>query len=353
MHQIGNEKEQELLQKLREEGHTIYSISRINTYNQCQYEYFNTYVMKNRGLGNCYSEIGSFTHNTIEGIYRGEINLDDFDFAQKLHDKVLELDIMDIDFPNEQIKNSFMNDMIHFTNNFNKLDGEFTLEKMFITKIEDKYLMGFIDALREHKNSKIDIIDWKTSSKFSGSKLIDAGRQLIVYKLGLEETSGIKVDKVMWNMLKYIYICNVQKNGKVKRKMVNRGKLIKEMYKSFEKDLLNSGLDEIEVMMILDGALEKNDFNSLPTSITEKYWLEDCLLEYDVTEDRIQEVKEYILNTIEKIESKDSLNKDEWKPLDIKKDSFYCNTLCSHRESCEFLKDFKKKSVTQFSNLFQ
>jgi len=350
MHNIGNEKEQELLKQLRNEGHTIYSISRINTFNQCQFEYYNTYVNKNRGLGNCYSEVGSFTHDTIEKAYRNEIDIDNFDFAQKLHDKVFELEIMDIDFPSESIKTSFINDMSHFAKTFKKLEGEFTLEKMFITKIGDKYLMGFIDALREHGENQTDIIDWKTSSKFTGSKLIHAGRQLIVYKLGLEETSGIKIDKVMWNMLKYIYICHVQKNGNVKRKMVNRGKLIKEMYDSFQKELLSDGLDEIEVIMTLDKALETNDFHSLPTSITDKYWLEDCLLEYDVTEDKIEEVKEYILNTIAEIEDKDTSNIDEWKPLNLKKDSFYCNTLCSHREICPFLKEYNKKS--KFKSLF-
>nr|WP_233499550.1 hypothetical protein [Bacillus velezensis] len=37
--------------------------------------------------------------------------------------------------------------------------------------------------------------DWKTSSKFAGKKLNEAGRQLLMYKLALEQTTDLKVDK--------------------------------------------------------------------------------------------------------------------------------------------------------------
>ncbi|QJI52408.1 PD-(D/E)XK nuclease family protein [Psychrobacillus phage Perkons] len=346
MKQIGNEKEQEIVDKLRAEGKTIYSISRINSFNQCQYGYYKSYIDRERGLGSCYTEVGTLMHEIIEKYYRGEIE-EDFNFTRQLHSKTFELELMDMDFPNDTIKASFMSDMEHFTNNFKKLDGEFTLEKMFVTEVgNEKYLLGYIDALREHEDGKVDIIDWKTSSKFGGSKLTEAGRQLIIYKLGLENTSGIQVDKVMWNMLKYIYVCHVQANGKTKKRMVNRGKLLKEMKSAFEKEMVKNGVDEIEIIMTFEEFEKSNDFEGLPSCITSKYWLEDCLLEYDVTEDKIEEVKSYILDTIEEIETKIKLDEpiEKWKPLDISKDSFFCNTLCGQREVCPHLAQFKKEN---------
>ncbi|MBG9689395.1 hypothetical protein ABD91_00420 [Lysinibacillus sphaericus] len=347
---MNNEVEEELVKKLRAEGKTIYSISRINTMNTCNFEYYNTYIKKNRGISNCYGEVGSEIHDYIENVYRGNI-IDTIDFNQKLHNKLLELEIMDLDFPSEAIKNSFVKDLDHFTKNFNKLDGIFTLEKMFVTNIKGYWLLGYIDAIQVidaiqiDENNNINIIDWKTSSKFTGSKLQDAGRQLVIYKLGLENTAGITINEIKWAMLKYINVCWKLKNGNIKKRMVNRGKLIKEMKNTFEKEMLKSGMDEIEVGMILMLAESNNSFKDLPKIITDKYWLEDCFVEYEATEEVIKEVEGYVVNTIEEIENKDIHNESEWKPLDFDKDgTFYCNTLCSHRKTCKFISQYNKEN---------
>lgn len=341
VHKIGNEKEEQILNELREKGIKVYSISRVNTFNTCSYEYYQTYVARKKGEDNCYSLLGSWTHEMIEDSYRSNLLPNKKDLISDFNVQMFELEIKDVDFPNDTIKNAFTKDMQHFLNNFKLLDGEFTLEKMYIAQFGEYYLYGYIDAIRNHDT--LDILDWKTSSKFSGSKLTDAGRQLIVYKLGLEQ-SGLKIDKVMWNMLKYIYVCHKQKNGKIKQKMVNRGKLIKEMKSAFEKEMLASGMNEIDVMLTLDKAEESNDFDSLPQVIKDKYWLEDCLLEYEVTDGRVEEVKAYITNTIKEIESMDFEDEAAWKPLNIDKENFYCNTLCNHRNHCKYLKEWKKNN---------
>lgn len=341
MHKQGNEKEYELFNHHLNEGKKAYSISKINTFNTCNFEFYKTYIEKVKGEGNIYTEVGTFIHDTIERYYRGDVT-DDFDFTQAFHNKMLELEIQGIDFPNELIKNSFMNDIIHFTKNFKMLKGQFTLEKMFVILMGNSILRGFIDAIRVNEDGSVEIIDWKTSSKFSGSKLIEAGRQLIIYKLALEEVSGMTIDKISWNMLKYIYVCHKQKNGKIKQKMVNRGKLIKEMKNAFEKEMLAAGMLDFEVTLLLEEALQKNDISILPSVITDKYWLEDCLLEYEVTEERVEEVKQYIMNTIKEIESMDKEDEGAWEPLNIEKENFYCNTLCNHRLTCKHFLQYKK-----------
>lgn len=338
---FNNKKEQEIVDMLRSEGKTVYSITRINTFNTCQFEYFNTYVKKKRGIGNCYSEVGSFVHDYIEKVYRDEIT-DTSDFTKKLQIKMMELELIDLDFPSEIIKKSFVKDMVHFTGSFEKLDGDFILEKLFVTEIDGHWFMGYIDAIRSIED-ELHVIDWKTSSKFTGSKLVDAGRQLAIYKLGLESTTGMKIDKVMWNMLKYVYVCHVQKNKSIKRRMINRGKIIQEMRSAFEKEMKANGMDDLNIYLVIEEALAANSMDVLPQFIKDKYWIEDCLLDYEVSDSTVDELKSYINTTINSIENKDVDDEDNWPPLNIEKESFYCNTLCNHREICPFIKEYNRK----------
>lgn len=345
---MGNGKEQELVKKLREEGNTIYSISRVNSFNNCQYEYFNTYVKRNRGIGNVYSEVGTWIHDAIEQAYR-DGKIDKKLLNSNLHIKLMELDFLGIDFPNDSIKKTFTKDVDHFTKNISLLDGDFTLEKMFVTNItKEIILLGYIDAIQQDEDGKYHIIDWKTSSKFTGKKLRDAGRQLLVYKLGLEQNSDIEIESIKWAMLKYLYVCWVQKNGKVKKKMVNRGKFIKEMKKSFEKDMIATQMDEIEIGILLLEAEESNSMDNLPDLIKEKYWIEDCFVEYDSSEEAMEEMKNYIITTVENIQNKNVDNEDDWVYVDFKKEgTFYCNTLCSHRTTCSFIKDWNANNKSR------
>lgn len=337
-----------MIKKLREDGHVVWSFSRLGAFHNCNFEYYNTYIKKNRGIGNCYTILGSFFHDYIENVYLGN-NTDTSNLNQEFHTKLFELEIMDLDFPSEVIKNSFVSDMEHFNKNFAKLDGDFELEKLFLANINGHYIMGYIDAIRtthdDDGNERKEVIDWKSSSKFVSKKLAVAGRQLIIYKLALEQNSDIKIDEIKWAMLKYIYVCHKQKNGKVKKKMVNRGKLIKEMKSTFEKEMIKSGMDEIEVGLSIMNAEANNSFTDLPSVITDKYWLEDCFVEYEATDEVIKEVEDYVVNTIEEIQSKDIHNESEWKPLDFDKEgTFYCNTLCSHRKTCQFIAQYNKEN---------
>ncbi|MEC0685127.1 hypothetical protein P8888_19295, partial [Bacillus haynesii] len=100
---------------------------------------------------------------------------------------------------------------------------------------------------------------------------------------------------------------------------------------------------------LLDNAVEQNTLDCLPDEIKHKYWLEDCIVEYEITEERINELKDYVFSTVNEIESKDASNEAEWKPVEINKyNSFYCSVLCGHRRTCKFYKEFFEKSSNQF-----
>jgi ATP-dependent helicase/DNAse subunit B len=338
------------LDELKKKGAKIYSFSKLGTFNNCQYEYYKSYINKEQGIENVYTLMGSQLHDGIEGIYSNEKTMDNLrdDYSNKL----VELDLLGIKFPNEKIGDSWKADIGHFLNNFNRIDKKMLLEKLIVFEIDDGvWLQGYIDSISPSDQGKpfVNIIDWKTSSKFSGKKLQEAGRQLLMYKYGLEKTTNHKVDKIMWFMLKYVYVCHKLKNGKTKQKMCNRGKWVKEIKKPLEKELTNLGIDEFELELLLDKAIEENNLTCLPKEIQDKYWLEDCVVEYEATEENLDELKEYILSTINEIESKDKNNVEEWKPVEIdKSNSFYCSVLCGHRKTCPFYKQFLKENADGF-----
>lgn len=340
----------ERLEKLKSEGKTVYSFSRLGTFNNCQFEYYNTYVLKNRGIDNCYTLMGSEVHDSLEGIYSGEIN--EAKLKTNYFNKLNELEVLGINFPNEKIKNSWVADMNHFVNNFNKIESKMRLEELIVFEVKDGlYMQGYVDAILASEKGKpyVNVYDWKTSSKFSGKKLQEAGRQLLMYKFGLEQTTPMIVDKVMWFMVKYIYVCSMQKNGKMKRKMCNRGKWVKEIMTQVEKELHKLDIDEFEREMIIDKALQDNSLECMPKEIQDKYWLEDCVVEYEITDEKIDELKNYIINTVNEIKTKNSEDVSDWKPREITKyDSFYCATLCGHRKSCQFYKKYLDENSNDF-----
>lgn len=261
------------------------------------------------------------------------------------------MELMGVHFPNQSIGESWKNDVGHFVENFRPIDSKFILEKHIVFPINDEIIVqGYVDAIQPSEKGKgfVNIIDWKTSSKFSGKKLDEAGRQLLTYKLGLELTTNVKVDKIMWFMIKYLYVCWMQKNKKLKKKMCNRGKWVKEMRNPFEKELLATGMLDFEVELLLENAIAKNNIDDFPVEIRNKYTLEDCFVEYEATPEKEQELKEYVINTVNSIESK-SGDVSEWSPLNITKfDSFYCATLCGHRSTCGFYKEFLDKNSGNF-----
>ncbi|ATF13558.1 hypothetical protein A616_16710 [Brevibacillus brevis X23] len=330
-------------------GFKVYSFSKLGTFNNCQYEYYNTYILKNKGIENCYTLLGSTIHNGIELIYSGEQNEDTF--KNKYYNKLTELELLGINFPNDKIKASWVADVNHFYENFKKMDKKMLLEKHIIFEISDGiWMQGYIDSISPSELGKpyIDILDWKTSSKFTGKKLTEAGRQLLMYKVGLESTSNFKVNKVAWFMIKYIYVCSNGKS-KVKKKMCNRGKWVKEMRDSLEKDLLKLQMETFEIELLLDKAVQDNNINCLPNEVRGKYWLEDCIVEYEITEERINEFKEYIIDTIKEIESKNIEEESEWIAVEIdSKNSFYCSVLCGHRKTCKYYKQYLDENANKF-----
>jgi ATP-dependent helicase/DNAse subunit B len=334
------------LQKLFAEGKQVYSHSKLQSFNQCEYQYWLSYVCKPRrkGIDNIYSVAGGKLHDIIEKIYNNKAT--QIDLKQELDNIISDCELLGLEFPTEQIANNWKTAMYHFVNNFTKLNRKFKTEQFFVYQIfPDIYMQGYIDAIDDSDKNGEDILDWKSSSAFSGEKEKEAGRQLIIYKLA-REAQGKKVNRVGWFMMKYLNLSYMQKNGKVKTRELGRHEWISKCATMFTKDLSEYGLDDIEVGFAIEDAILNNNIENFPQEIQDKYTIDDCIKWYEVTDELVDETKQYIKDTIQKINDKID-DEIDWQPIitigeqkvqDQK--AFFCNTLCSHRKDCEYLRKY-------------
>lgn len=343
------------LKKIIDKGHNVYSISKINTKYSCPYAYYLTYIENQKGLNNIYGVVGSKIHDIIEDIYKNNANTDTL--KNGLDEILNDCKVIGISFPNEDIERNWKENMYHFVENFSKMKRKFNTEEFILYEIKDgKWIQGYIDAIEYIDNKNINILDWKTSSKFSGNKLKEAGRQLITYKLA-KESQGYKVNNIGWFMTKYINVCykNILKSGKVKvkTKMCERRKWVKEMNvlskakgtTFWEQTLLDYGEDPFDVEFMIQDAIINNNISNFPKEIKEQFWLEDCIVWYDATDELIKETKEYLISGIDDIESRIE-DEIDWNAVDInEKNEFFCFNLCNHRKDCKYLIKYRENKL--------
>lgn len=327
---MAKRKEHPKLAELKKQGKTAYSISRINAFNQCEYGYYRTYILGDRGENNCYGIAGTRIHDNLEDIHNGKITEEGMknDFENML----IEFELNNIQFPTAKIGENWKKDISHFMNNFKKIDRKMLTEVFVLYEIvPDMWIQGYIDAIIPDKNGEdIILLDWKTSSEFKGRRLIEAGRQLLVYKDAIEQLTNKKVSGVCWYMLKYM---NVTWNGKTK--MLRRRDWVKNIKHELEKDLASLGEDDFVIELLIDKAIADNSLKELPQQIQDKYKIEPAVLWYKPTEKRMKECEDYIINTIKAIESKGNKEENFTK---ICKDNFFCSNLCNHRNVCKYRK---------------
>ena len=270
-----------------------YSFSRLKLFNECRHAYFLTYVLKVQKRVNIYSEIGTTIHEILEDIQGGkEIPVEER--IEIFEDKVDECEIFGISFVNDNIKEKYVENVKHCLRNFKSIQGKkFEIEKEITLDIDGHKLTGFIDLIVHNDDGTVSIIDYKTSSKYAKKDLQKNANQLIIYGLALEQL-GYKVRDVKWYMIKYATI-----QGKRGNKMIERREL--EDGQEFE----------------------------------------DCFVEYPYNEVSKMECINWIIDTIEEIESLTTY--DTWEHKDINKgNSFYCSNICSCCGKCEALKQYLK-----------
>ena len=334
--------EDKRLTALREQGKNIYSISRLNTLDQCPYSAYVTYVLNDRGDDNIWAALGSVMHDTLQDIIDNGTPTDVL--IKNLNNSIENLDIVGLDFPKDRnggtsIRDNWIKNMTNFCLNFNAPSGEFKTEQLVIYKAsEDDYVQGYIDLLRFNEDGTVTVFDWKTSSQFKGDHLIEAGRQLVLYAQALEQ-AGYKISGLAWVMLKYCVVSWKQKNGKTKEKICEWRNYVAQIRPYLLDPPKAVNIDEIELDMIVDKAVAENSLDGLPAELRDQFEVKQYVRYYDYNQCVIDETLEYVNKQIASYKER---GKDEknYPPTNIQDDSYFCSALCGHSSKCPYYKDY-------------
>lgn len=225
----------EELEKIKEKHNIsrLWSWSMIQTFMTSSYEYFLKYVVhKKEDNCNCaYTTLGSMCHSILEDLYSKKIKYKEM--IDIFNDNWLTaIDIVDLKFDrndenkNNSIAEKYKQNLQHFFLNHTILNEKVLLEKFIIIDINKNIFQGYIDALFIDENDNYIIVDWKTSTRYSGISENGKIAQLLLYAIGLNQ-SGVPLDKIKicWNFLKYVSVEYKLKNGSTKLRNIERCKI--------------------------------------------------------------------------------------------------------------------------------
>lgn len=176
----------------------VWSFSRLSTFEQCEFSFYQQYIEEECGENNAWGILGGYTHEVIEKILLGEIaaesgseyfmkNLPEFNF-----------DTMKPDYGDK-----WVSDTKSFFDTFKGVnDNVVAVEKDFQIDIDGYKLRGFIDLITESEEGLLKEVDFKTSKKFSKPDLIKKQRQLYLYGAAMKELYGRHPNKMYFYFLR-------------------------------------------------------------------------------------------------------------------------------------------------------
>ena len=323
---------------------TLYSWSRISCFLTSPYEYFLKYVLhKKEDVDNCaYAPIGGICHNIIEDFYNGKIKYDDM--IREFEDGwMTAIDLADLKFDrndevkNGTIKNKYKQNIEHFFKNHNVIKHKTALEKFVTTQIGSNVLQGYIDCCFKDDDGNYNIVDWKTSTKYSGKTAEEKCGQLVVYAIGMSQM-GVPMEniRICWNFLKYCTVQYEQKNGAVKTRDVERYKLGESLQTNCRMWLKALGYED-EADDYLKLLIDTNSLDVLPDDVKAKYVVSDCYVYVPLTDKLIDKWTDTVTSTIldinmrEKDYEETHSDKCWWDTEEsVKSESYYLATLCGY-----------------------
>ena len=340
MARLTSEELEKIMQKYN--VNRIWSWSRMNTFINSKYEYLLKYILKSPEdrCDSCYTTLGTVCHDTLEKFYENKIKHEDMigdyedGFTTAIVIAGLKFNRSDEE-KNKSIGEKYNDNLVHFFKNHTVYKHKLLVEKPIVVNINGNVFVGYIDGLYKDDDGNYYILDFKSSSIYTGDTLAKNSGQLILYSIGLHQM-GIPLDKIKpcFNFLKYCTIRYEQKNGTVKYRNVERSK-IGESLQSNAKTWLKHF--EYEPDEYLKEMLDTNGIDCLPDEVKQKYTLTDCHMYVDFNEKTAQHWINFITSTITDIELREKDYKETksdkcfWDDEDsVKAQSYYFANLCSY-----------------------
>ncbi|MFC9727528.1 PD-(D/E)XK nuclease family protein [Bacillus cereus] len=388
----------------------LWSFSKMSTYLQCSWLYKLKYIDKIRLKGdNCYTHFGTVSHDVIQGFY-DEVHTYE-QMIEKFNNEFIKWQINDdpaLKFNSDKERDGYIENLRHYFTHTEKIPYKVVNEKAVLAVFEGakKYVFqGYIDSQYTDDDGIFYILDYKTSSKsgFTGKDLLKKAQQLMIYAVGINQFHKIPIDKIRlrYDMMKYCNISFMQKNGKMKttkaerslwvahisnqirkdfedveksiekskkevvkiKKKIKQKKTTPEMEEEYStmikieeesiKELEKFVFNPLEINEMMDKAMNENTLEGLPQFIQDKYTVENCYIDVELTEEIVEEFKVELVSVLDKIIAKtEGENVDEAfdRSRIDNSDSFYCNTLCDMKAKCKFYEEYRKNSGMFLSN---
>ena len=320
----------------------LWSWSRMNTYMTSKFEYLLKYILKSKEdrCDSCYVTLGSICHSTLEKFYEDKIKYEDMidDYNDGFTTAIT---IADLKFnrsdeeKNKSIGEKYNENLVHFFNNHTVYKHKLLVEKPIVVDINGNVFVGYIDGMYKDDDGVYTILDFKSSSIYTGKTLEENSGQLTIYAIGLHHM-GIPLDKIKccFNFLKYCTIKYEQKNGMVKYRNVERCKIGESLQSNAKTWLKHFGYEPDEYLMRL---LDTNSVDCLPDEVKAKYEITDCHVDIGLNEKLVDKWVNIITTTLKDIELREK-DYEETKALecfwddeeDVKAQSYYFANLCSY-----------------------
>lgn len=296
----------------------LWSFSRYDCYKTDKWEYFLKYILKEKEdkKNGIYCVAGNVAHEILEKLYLNEIDYDDM--SEKYEDELFAMDCAELKYnqadeeKNKLIKNKYESCMRHFFKNHHVIKAPHKVEEFILIKISDKiYFQGYADFIYiENKDGKkiIHIVDYKTSTKYSGSAIESHGKQLMLYAEGIRQSLNIPIENIIceWNFLKYVTATVEQKNGKSKDRYIERNSIGESLVNTAKMWLKSFGYNEEQIEQYTATMINKNSLDDLPTEVKEKFKFADCYIQVPIDEEKIENLKKDIISTINEINEKEN-----------------------------------------------
>lgn len=383
----------------------IWSFSKMSTFEQCTWSYKLKYIDKLRGKeDSCYTYWGTICHDIRQGFYDGDYKsnqemLDKFEAEVIKYFGLLESKPF-IKFPNETEHVKYFDNLRHYFANCKHVDSKVQNERVVIAVLTDKdnqkyAFQGYMDSFYE-EDGKNYILDYKTSSMsgFTGDKLLDKSKQLMIYAYGLWKQQGIPIDSIMlrFDMMKYCNIKYTLKNGNEKVTRSERRHWVTTLVNAIRKDLedvpktiealnkkadtlakkrnakcrtdeeisnlsiqINDIEEQVEALQndifdvfaineLVNQAIDDNNLDCMPQFIKDKYTVGDCYIDVALSEDIINAYVNGMTDALSSIVSAEEGEHTETfaRSRIEDKESYFCNNLCDVRDSCKFYKEYRE-----------
>lgn len=345
----------------------------------CRVEYYLSRIKKLESEEGVYTTLGTSAHDTMESFYNGEISYDQLEST--FLSKYLDFEMGDLKFcsdekEHEKRSTKYKELICHFMRNHNVYPNKVLTEREMWVEVGDNLFFGYIDAITKVDN-KVHIIDWKTST-YGNEYKNEHGKvkqmQLLLYAKAIHDLMGTPYKDIVagWNFLKYVKVNIDYYTGKGKKLELKHKETIKErtcwvegVKGQLKRDIKRfyPELEEFEVDFLVEDCIARNDISQLKDEIKNNYVLTDAFVEVEITEEKVNEMVEYLSNNI-KIIQENRTNDDYWfeekedrkrniKELEMngepvtdadqvinKSEEFYCNTLCGVRKHCPYYKEY-------------